>query len=74
MKGDPAISLDKLVPYYRGIYYATIALQGRLAKLGPETRPAVREIGRYQAMTKSHLDALVETRRMQHDAHARSSP
>ena len=65
MKGDPAISLDDLVPYYRGIYFATVALKGRVAKLGPEGRPAVREIGRYQTMAKGHLDALVETRRMQ---------
>ena len=67
MKGDPAISLDDLVPYYRGIFFATVALKGRLAKLGPEARPAVREIGRYQTMAKGYLDALVETRRMQRD-------
>lgn len=68
MRGDPAVALDDLVPYYRGIYFATVALKGRVAKLGPEARPAVREIGRYQTMAKGYLDALVETRELRRAA------
>lgn len=56
------MSLDDLVVYYRGIYFATVALKRRVARL--EDRSAFREIGRYQAMSKAHLDALVETRKL----------
>jgi len=59
-----AITLEELIPYYRGVYGATIALKGRIAKLGPEFRPAVQEISRYQRMAKRYLEALEETARM----------
>ncbi len=67
MRGDPAAELDALVVYYRGVYSATVALKGRLAKLGPQAREAVREVGRYQSMVKRYWDALEETRRLRHE-------
>lgn len=63
MRGDPAIELDELLVYYRGVYFATVALKGRLAKL-PGGGECVREVGRYQTMTKSYWDALKETAEM----------
>lgn len=45
MRGDPPAELDYLLAYYRGVYFATVALKGRLAKLGPECREGVREVG-----------------------------
>jgi hypothetical protein len=60
-RGDPPIELDALVPYWRGVYYATIALEGRIAKLGTEQRPAVQEVHAFQAMAKRYQDALRET-------------
>ena len=63
MRGDPAIELDELLVYYRGVYFATVALKGRLAKL-PGGREGLREVGRYQTMTKRHWDALEETARL----------
>lgn len=60
-RGDPAIELEALVPYWRGVYFATIALKGRIAKLGPEQRPAVQEVNGFQAMAKRYLDALSAT-------------
>ena len=63
MRGDPAIELDELLVYYRGVYFATVALKGRLAKL-PGGREGVREVGRYQTMTERYRDALQETARM----------
>lgn len=63
MKGDPPAELDYLLTYYRGVYFATVALKGRMAKLGSEYREAVREVGRYQAMVKRFWDAMQETKR-----------
>ena len=63
MRGDPAIELDELLVYYRGVYFATVALKGRLARL-PGCREGVREVGRYQTMTKRYWDALKETAAM----------
>jgi len=61
MRGDPPAELDYLLAYYRGVYFATVALKGRLAKRGPESRQALRMVGDYQAMIKSYWDALKET-------------
>jgi len=57
----PAMSLESLATYYRGVFFATVALKGRLASLGPELRPAVREVTQYQAMVKHFVDALEKT-------------
>ncbi len=46
---------------HRGVFFATVALKGRLAKLDPPCREAVREVGRYQTMIKGFADALEET-------------
>jgi hypothetical protein len=63
-RGDPPASLDFLRAYYRGVFFATGALKGRLAKQGPKLQPAVDEVSRYQAMIKRFLDALEETKKM----------
>lgn len=67
MRGDPSAPLDYLLPYFRGIYFATVALEGRLVKLGPEGREAVSEVSRYQTMVKRYRDALVETEQMRRE-------
>ncbi|MGH2796626.1 MAG: hypothetical protein ACRDM0_02885 [Thermoleophilaceae bacterium] len=64
MRGDPPARLDYLLAYYRGVYFATVALKARLARLGPEGREGVRAVGRYQTMVERYRDALVETERM----------
>lgn len=55
------ISLQALLPYYRGVYYATVAIKGRLAAYGPECREGVRDVGRFQAMMQGYSKALQET-------------
>ena len=65
MRGDPPAELDFLLAYYRGVYFATVALKGRLEELGPEHRRAVRAVVDYQAMVKSYWEALKETAAMQ---------
>ncbi len=64
MRGDPPAELDYLLGYYRGVYFATVALKGRLAKLGPECREGVREVGRYQSMVKVYWESLQVTAEM----------
>ena len=63
-RGDPPATLEYLRSYYRGVFFATAALKGRLAEMGPEQRPALEEVSHYQAMIKRFLDALEETRKM----------
>jgi hypothetical protein len=67
MRGDPPVELDYLLAYYRGVHRATIVLKGRLARLGPEYRDAVREISNYQAMVKGYWDALTQTAAMRRE-------
>ena len=70
-RGDPPIALEALVPYYNGAYYATVALKGRLAQLGPEGRQALHEISEYQKMLTEFRDAIrhtIELRRRQSSA------
>ncbi len=60
-RGDPSISLEALVPYYNGAYNVTVALKGRLAKLGPEARPALQEVSQYQQMLIGFREAIQQT-------------
>lgn len=60
--GDPGKSLHDLQQYFGGVYFATVALKGRLAAGG--SQDAVREVGRYQLMVKEFLDAIHETDRL----------
>lgn len=67
MRGDPAIGLDDLLVYFRGVHFATVALKGRMAKLGPELRPAIREVGRFQRMVEGYSEALRQTVELQRE-------
>jgi hypothetical protein len=64
VRGDPPAQLDYLLAYYRGVYFATVALKGRLARLGPEYDQAVRAVGGYQTMVGGYWEALKETAAM----------
>ena len=63
-RGDPPASLEYLRNYYRGVFFTTVALKGRLAEQGAELRPAVEEVSHYQSMVKRFMEALEETGRM----------
>jgi hypothetical protein len=60
-RGDPPMSLEALVPYYNGAYFATVALKGRLANLGPDSKPAVQAVSHYQAMVTEFREAIQNT-------------
>jgi len=64
MRGDPPAQLDYLRAYYRGIFFATVALKGRLAKLDSRCPEAVRVVDRYQTMIKGFADALEKTQEL----------
>jgi hypothetical protein len=66
MRGDPPAELDYLRAYYRGIFFATVALKGRLTKIKPQLPEAVREVDRFQTMIKRYADALAETQELHH--------
>lgn len=65
-----ASKLDVLVPYYRGAYFTTVALKGRLAAMGSGCREGVRDIGSYQEMIQGYRKALQETMEMKQEEHA----
>ena len=60
----PPMTLENLVPYYRGVFFATVALKGRFGAWGRSGRDALREVSRYQEMVRHYREALDETRRL----------
>ncbi len=58
----PPMSLEHLVPYYRGIFFTTVALKRRFGEL--KDRAAFKEVDRYQRMTKEYSGAINETREL----------
>jgi hypothetical protein len=63
-RGDPPADLEGLIRYWRGVYYATVALKTRLVKLGREQRPAVEQVNTFQAMAQQYLEALTQTAKL----------
>jgi peroxiredoxin len=59
-------TLDKLIPYYRGVYFTTVALKKRFARWGRSGREAFREVGRYQTMVRGYQKALEQTVELKH--------
>ncbi len=58
----PAITLEELIPYYRGAFFATVALKKRLGSLAGSTgRDAVREVSAYQQMVREYREEIQKT-------------
>jgi hypothetical protein len=55
------LSLDELLMYYRGVFFATVALKKRFGGWGSRGRDAFGEVGRYQTMVRRYRKALAET-------------
>lgn len=60
----PAQTLEKLVPYYRGVNFTTIALKKRFDSWGRSGKDAFREVDAYQAMIRHYQKSLDETARL----------
>ena len=55
----PAITLEQLIPYYRGVFFTTVALKKRFGKR--RDREAFNEVDDYQKLTSGYGEALNET-------------
>jgi hypothetical protein len=62
----PPITLEQLVPYYRGVFFVTVALKRRFGEL--KDRAAFKEVDRYQQMAKEYAAAINETREPKEDS------
>lgn len=60
----PVMTIEQLIPYYRGVYFATVALKKRFGERGRSGRNALREVSGYQAMIQGFRRALEETRQL----------
>ena len=58
----PPITLEQLIPYYRGVFFTTVALKKRLHGNGDEE--AAGEVDSYQKLTNGYSEALNETRKL----------
>ncbi len=58
----PPITLEQLVPYYRGVFFTTVALKKRLNANGDEE--SAHEVDSYQKLTNGYSEALNETREL----------
>jgi hypothetical protein len=63
----PQITLDQLLIYYRGVFFATVALKKRFGGWGHSGRAAFREVSGYQTMVRAYRKALEETVRLQRE-------
>jgi hypothetical protein len=59
-----AMTIEELLPYYRGAFFASVALKGRLAALGERGRDAVHEVDTFQRLVREYRDALQVTAKM----------
>ena len=57
----PAMTLEQLIPYYRGVFFTTVALKRRFGET--RDRDAFKEVDRYQRMVKEYRGAINETRK-----------
>ncbi len=58
----PAMTLEQLIPYYRGVYFTTVAFKKRFSAQGKED--VAEEVDAYQALTSGYSEALAETRKL----------
>ena len=59
----PPMTLEQLVPYYRGAYFTTVALKKRFDGMEPGGREAYDEVDRYQRLTSGYMEAIRKTRK-----------
>jgi hypothetical protein len=56
-----SITLEQLFPYYRGVFFTTVALKKRFDGWGRPGQDAFKEVDRYQTMVRVYRRALEET-------------
>lgn len=58
----PAMTLEQLIPYYRGVYFTTVAFKKRFSEQGKED--VAGQVDAYQALTSGYSESLAETRKL----------
>lgn len=58
----PAMTLEQLVPYYRGVFFTTVAFKKRFGE--GRNKEALDEVGSFQKLTSGYSEALQETRKL----------
>lgn len=58
----PAITLEQLIPYYRGVYFTTVAFKKRFGD--DRQKEALDDIDAYQKLTTGYSEALQETKKL----------
>jgi hypothetical protein len=57
----PAITLEQLKPYYRGVYFATVSMNKKLVAEGLQGESIAKRINGYQALVTEYNAAIQET-------------
>ncbi|QYJ16320.1 hypothetical protein Rxycam_02153 [Rubrobacter xylanophilus DSM 9941] len=60
--------LEDLLVYYRGVYFATVALGGRFEGWGEPGRRALGEVIRYRKLIEGHREAARETLKLREES------
>lgn len=58
----PAMTLEQLGPYYRGVYFTTVAFKKRFGE--DRNKEALDEVGAFQKLTSGYNEALKETKKL----------
>ena len=57
----PAITLEQLQPYYRGVYFATVSMKKKLADEGLQGECIAKRVDDYQGLVTEYNAAIQET-------------
>jgi hypothetical protein len=57
----PAISLEQLQPYYRGVYFATVSMKKKLADEGLQGESIANRVNDYQGLVTEYNAAIRDT-------------
>ena len=57
----PAMTLEQLQPYYRGVYFATVSMNKKLADEGLQEENIAKRINDYQGLVTEYNAAIQET-------------
>jgi peroxiredoxin len=63
-QGRPAMELEQLTHYYRGVYFTTTLFEERLTASGGSGKRAFGELSPFQRMVNRYIEALEETIRL----------
>jgi hypothetical protein len=57
----PAMTLEQLQPYYRGVYFATVSMKKKLADEGLQGESIAKRVNDYQGLVTEYNAAIRET-------------